>query len=182
MILVNVATPSKRVVFRRGCVTNEQGFKARQSGYKQSARAQERARSARDRQRRHLKCLPFPTCVRLKSCPILFKRAIASMGSDLARRTGALATARGVFGLFWTCSRLTSTNLVCTSLTRESVCRSADTNSRERAIRKAPPAANLSATSLPWASNGEMSPAAISASATWLLQTLYTKTGGPMTS
>ena len=27
MVLVNVATPSKRVVFRRGCVTNEEGFR-----------------------------------------------------------------------------------------------------------------------------------------------------------
>ena len=47
---------------------------------------------------------------------------------------------------------------------------------------KAPLAASLSAASLPYASCGEMSPAAISASVAWLLQTLWNKTGGPVAS
>ena len=58
--------------------------------------------------------------------------------------------------------------------------RVAATYSMERAFRRTPLAANLSATSSPLASNGEMSPAAISASEAWLRQTLWNRTGGPM--
>ena len=98
------------------------------------------------------------------------------------RRSGALVLTRIVLGLLWTCIKLTSTNLVRTNLTRKSVLRVAATYSMERAFRNAPLAAHLSAASLPHASSGDMSPATISASVAWLLQTLWNKTGGPMTS
>ena len=54
--------------------------------------------------------------------------------------------------------------------------RVAATNSIERAFRRAPLAASLSAASLPYASSGEISPAAISASVAWLR--LWSMTGG----